>query len=222
MKNRRKVRVLVVDDHNLVRSGIAMLLASQEDIEVIDEASDGKEAIEKATAMNPDVVLMDISMPHMDGIKAALKIHRASPSTKVLMMTQYEEQEYVKRVMHSGISGYILKSSLLEDLVKAIRAAHEGKKFVTSSMTDTMLNAYFTSTEPPPPEKNSKRLTNREREILQLVAEGCTNLEASRKLAISVRTVEFHRTNIMEKLGIHDTAHLVKYAILNKLVDLDD
>jgi two-component system response regulator NreC len=221
MKTKEKIRVLIADDHNLVRAGIAALLSNYADIHVVGEAANGKEAIEKVKALLPDIVLMDISMPVMDGIKAAQEIIETSQPTKVLMLTQYDQQEYVKRVMHSGVSGYILKSSLSDDLIKAIRMVRGGKRFVTPGVSETMVNAYFTSTKGSATQKNPKRLTNRESEILALVAEGLANQQIANKLFISVRTVEFHRTNIMEKLGIHDTPNLVRYAILNKLIELD-
>ena len=221
MIREKKIRILIADDHHLVRAGIAVLLSGQQDMEVIAEASSGREAVEKVKALSPDIVLMDISMPTMDGIRAAQEILKIAPSMKILMLTQYEQEEYVKSVMHSGVSGYILKSSLLEDLTNAIRTVQKGKKFITPTVSEKMMDAYFGNAGVSLPQNKAKRLTNREQEILQLVAEGCSNIEISKRLFISVRTVEFHRTNIMEKLGIHDTPNLVKYAILHKLIDLN-
>jgi two-component system, NarL family, response regulator NreC len=218
MPTEKKIRIVIADDHNIVRDGIATLLSSQEDIQVVAEAANGKQAVEQAAKTSPDIVLMDISMPEMDGIKAATEILKASPSTKILMLTQYDQEEYVKRVMHSGVSGYILKSSLFGDLVAAIRTVHSGKRFITPSVSATMMDSYF-QTNNKSQQKNTPRLTNREQEILQLVAMGWSNQQISGKLFISVRTVEFHRTNIMEKLGVHDTASLVRYAILHNLID---
>ena len=220
MTRDKKIRILIADDHHLVRAGIAVLLAGQEDMEVVAEASNGNEVVEGVKALLPDIVLMDISMPKMDGIRAAQEILKIAPSTKILMLTQYEQEEYVARVMHSGVSGYILKSSLLDDLTQAIRSVQKGKRFITPAVSEVMMDAYLNNGGSPT-RNNVKRLTNREQEILQLVADGCSNLQISKKLFISVRTVEFHRTNIMEKVGIHDTPHLVKYAILNKLIDLN-
>lgn len=217
---RKKIRTLVVDDHNLVRAGIIALLSDQHDIEVVAQAANGEEAIRKAAEVSPDVVLMDISMPVMDGIKAAEVVLKKCPGAKILMLTQYDQREYVKSVMHSGVSGYILKSSLTEDLTAAIRAVHRGKKFIAPRVSELMADEFFNHSENRPLANGPKRLTNREQEILQLVVEGSSNLDISKKLAISVRTVEFHRTNIMAKLGIHDIPHLVKYAILNNLIDL--
>lgn len=223
MASVKKIRILIADDHNLVRAGIVALLSKEEDMEVVAEASNGLEAAEKARKFTPDVVLMDISMPVMDGIKAAAEILKTVPATRVLMLTQNEQEEYLKRMMHSGVSGYILKSSLLEDLTRAIRTVKAGKRFVAPSLSSAMADAYFQGNggTTPLPAQNTHRLTNREQEILQLVAMGWANQQIANKLFISVRTVEFHRTNIMEKLNIHDTANLVKYAILNRLVDLN-
>ena len=222
MPSSKKIRLLIADDHHLVRAGIVALLSRQDDMDVVAEASNGVEAVEQARKFTPDIALLDISMPVMDGIKAAAEILKAVPATRVLMLTQNEQEEYLKRMMHSGVSGYILKSSMLEDLTRAIRTVKAGKRFVAPSLSSAMADVYFqgNGNPPPPPPQNIHRLTNREQEILQLVAMGWANQQIANKLFISVRTVEFHRTNIMEKLNIHDTANLVKYAILNKLVDL--
>ncbi len=216
----KKIRILIADDHHLVRAGIIALLSKEEDMEVVAEASNGVEAVEQTRKCTPDVALMDISMPVMDGIKAAAEILKTASMTRVLMLTQNEHEEYLKRMMHSGVSGYVLKSSLLEDLTKAIRTVKAGRRFVAPSMSAAMADAYFqgNGTSAPPP--TTHRLTNREQEILQLVAMGWSNQHIADKLFISVRTVEFHRTNVMEKLNIHDTASLVKYAIVHKLVEL--
>ncbi len=221
MTSAKKIRILIVDDHQLVRAGIAALLATQANMEVVGEAADGKEAVEKVKALMPDIVLMDISMPMMDGIKAAQAISEISMSSRVLMLTQHGQEEYVQRVMHSGVNGYILKNSLVEDLTKAIRAVHEGKRYITPTVSETMMDAYLKTPDGPQSRKDHKRLTNREHEILDCVADGFSNQQIANKLFISVRTVEFHRTNIMEKLGIHDTVNLVRYAIQRKRSGLD-
>lgn len=222
MINRRpRIRVVIADDHHLVRAGIISLLASQADIEIVGEAANGKEAVDQTKSVSPDIVLMDITMPIMDGIKAAQEIFQISPSTKVLILTQYEQEEYISRVMHSGVSGYILKTSLVDDLITAIRIVYEGKRFITPAVSDKMRDSYFKNGNGSRSQENPRRLTNRERETLQHVAGGLSNVQIADKLCISVRTVEFHRTNIMEKLGIHETASLVKYAIQNRLIELN-
>lgn len=219
MKHSSKTRIIIADDHQLVRAGIAALLADVKDMEVVGEAADGREAIEKVKTLAPDIVLMDISMPTMDGIKAAKEISEVSRSTKVIMLTQYEQVEYIQRVMHSGVSGYILKNSLVGDLTRAIRTVREGKRYITPAISDAMMDAYLKPPDGSVQRKNHKRLTNREVEILDCISEGCSNQQIAGKLFISVRTVEFHRTNIMEKLGIHDTVNLVRYAIQRKMMN---
>jgi NarL family two-component system response regulator LiaR len=216
-----KIRIVVVDDHQLVRAGITALLTTQSDMEVIGEAANGKEALEKIKALTPDIVLMDISMPEMDGIRAAKQISELSPSTRVLMLTQHVQEEYVQRVMHSGIDGYILKNSLVAELTKAIRAVHEGKRYITPAISEAMAGMYLKSRKGVGEGVVQKRLTNREQEVLDCIAEGSSNLQIAAKLSISVRTVEFHRTNLMEKLGIHDTVKLVRYAIVSKRGELE-
>lgn len=221
MTQRKKIRVLIADDHNLVRAGIASLLANKDDIEVVGEAANGKEAVDRTKALRPDIVLMDITMPVMDGIKASQQVGKVSPSTRVLVLTQYEQEEYIKRVMNCGVSGYILKSSLVDDLTTAIRTVYGGKRFITPAVSEKLMDAYIRNSSGSRNAKPFIQLTNRETEILQEVAGGLSNLQIATKLCISVRTVEFHRTNIMEKLGVHETASLVKYAIVNKLIDLN-
>lgn len=219
MKRTERTRIVIADDHELVRAGIAALLADVKDIEVVAEAANGKEAVEKVKALAPDIVLMDISMPTMDGIKAAKEISEISKSTKVIMLTQYEEVGYIQRVMHSGVSGYILKNSLVGELSRAIRAVRGGKHYITEAVSEVMMNAYLKPADGTEAHKNQKRLTKREEEIMQCISEGFSNQQIAGKLFISVRTVEFHRTNIMEKLGIHDTVNLVRYAIQRKLMN---
>lgn len=216
MKHTVKTRIVIADDHQLVRAGIAALLADAKDMEVVGEAANGREVIEQVKALAPDIVLMDISMPTLDGIKAAKEISEISTTTKVIMLTQYEQIEYVQRVMRSGVSGYILKNSLVGELTKAIRTVREGKRYFAQAVSEAMVDAYLNPAEDPHAEKSHKRLTNREEEIMDCISEGCSNHQIAAKLFISIRTVEFHRTNIMEKLGIHDTVNLVRYAIQRK------
>jgi DNA-binding NarL/FixJ family response regulator len=221
MKHTPKIRVVIADDHELVRAGVASLLADVNDIEVVGEAANGREAVEKVKALAPDIILMDISMPLLDGIKAAKEIAELPSSTKVIMLTQYEQIEYIQRVMHSGVHGYILKNSLLGELTKAIRTVRDGKHYITEAVSEAMMHAYLKPADASPGQKSHKRLTKREEEIMQCIAEGCSNQQIANKLFISVRTVEFHRTNIMEKLGIHDTVNLVRYAIQRKQTNLE-
>jgi len=221
MQKRQKIRVAIVDDHQLVRAGIAALLRSEPDIEVVIEASDGLEILGKLKTLSPDVVLMDISMPTMNGIEATMRIRHDGGGTKVLVLTQYDHEEYIKRVMQAGASGYILKSAIADELLRGIRAVHRGEQFFTPAVSRVMVDSYIKQATGVPADPRSDTLTNREREILQLIAEGNTNHQIAQRLFISVRTVEFHRANIIEKLGVHDTASLVKKAIQMKLISID-
>jgi len=217
-----KIRVLIADDHHLVRAGIAALLANQPDIEVVGEAADGLQAIEKVKLLKPDIVLMDINMPLMNGIEAAHRIVHGEPPVKVLILTQYEHEEYVRRVIQSGASGYILKNSLTGDLMLAIHAVQMNEKFFTPSISSLIVQTFVKQTLGEAPQKTTRELTHREMEILQLIAEGNTNQQIAEKLFISVRTVEFHRANILDKVGVHDVAGLVKYAIQKKIIRIDE
>ena len=221
MKKIPKIKVLIVDDHHLVRAGIAALLDNQADIEVVGEAGDGFEALEKVKALSPQVVLMDISMPKMNGFEATRRITRGYPTVKVLILTQYEQEEYIKRVMQSGASGYVLKNSVADELLQAIRTVNAGEQFFTPLISKSIIESYIKQATGQISHRSSAELTPREREILQLIAEGVTNQQIANKLFISVRTVEFHRANIMAKLGVHDVAGLVKYAIQKKLIQFD-
>lgn len=217
MSVQSRIGVLIVDDHHLVRTGIATLINSELDMEVIGEASCGSEAVDAAGALQPEVVLMDISMPGMDGFEATEKIHASNPGIRVLVLTQYEHEEYVKRMVQVGASGYILKNSLLDDLRKAIRVVAGGDCFYAPSISRFMIDSYVRDVTGQSMQKPIF-LTNRETQILQLIAEGLTTGEISQRLGISPRTVEFHRANLTEKVGVRDTVGLVKYAIQKKIV----
>ncbi len=215
-----KIGVLIVDDHHLVRAGIAALVRNENDMEVVGEASDGAEAVEQVRACKPHVVLMDISMPKMDGIEATTRIARAERAPKVLVLTQYDHEEYIKRVVQSGASGYILKNSVVTDLHTAIRTLARGEQFFAASVSRVIVESYVRSATGHA-WGNQIVLTNRESEILNLIVDGLSNQLIARKLHISVRTVEFHRANLTEKVGIRDTAGLVKFAIQKRLVDFE-
>ncbi len=216
-----KIRVLIVDDHHLVRSGLVALLDSERDIEIVGEAADGMEAIEKVKAVSPNVVLMDISMPKMDGFDATAKIAQMDPAPRILVLTQYDHEEYIKRIVHAGATGYLLKSSVADDLRKAVRAVARGEQFFTPTVSKIMVESYLRDATGQLTTRSAIVLTNREREILELIVDGHTNQVIAKKLHISVRTVEFHRANIIEKIGVRDTAGLVKYAIQKRIVSLE-
>jgi DNA-binding NarL/FixJ family response regulator len=213
------ISVLIVDDHHLVRAGLAALIGNEPDMEVVGEAADGLDAVDKAMRIRPRVVLMDISMPGMDGIEATRKITETEPSPRVLVLTQYDHEEYVRRVVQSGASGYILKSSVAEDLRRAIRAVARGEQYFAPTVSKLMIDSYVRTATGQGGAKSTIELTPRESEILQLIVDGHTNQQIAKKLHISVRTVEFHRANLTEKIGVRDTAGLVKYAIQKRIVD---
>ncbi len=212
-----KIRILVVDDHAIIRDGIRALLDLHEDIEIVGEASEGKEAVEKAQELMPDVVVMDIAMPVMDGLEAARRIKRKIPKTKVLVLTQYDNKEYVLSAIKAGVSGYVPKRALGSELVSAIRAVCHGDSFLYPSAAATLIKEYLQQVEREPYDQ----LTEREREILKLIAEGHTSREIADMLFISLKTVLGHRTKIMEKLDLHNRTELIRYAMRKGLISMD-
>ncbi|MGA9115815.1 MAG: response regulator transcription factor [Bacteroidota bacterium] len=215
------IGVLIAEDHHLVRAALAALLRGEHDIHVAGEAADGLEAVEKAAQLHPRVVLMDISMPRLDGIEATARIVQSPHPPRVLVLSQYDHEEYIRRVVQAGASGYILKNGSAEDLKNAIRAVARGEQFFAPSVSKVMVDSFLRLASGQPQERVKSALTNRETEILRLIVDGSTNQQIAQKLSISVRTVEFHRGNILEKTGVKDTAGLVKYAIQRKLVVLE-
>jgi len=213
-----KIKVLVVDDHAMFRQGIRALLEGYDDVEVVGEATEGREAIEKVHQLAPQVVLMDIAMPVMGGLEATRRIKKERPDAKVLVLTQYEDSEYILSLIKAGAKGYISKAATAAELVSAIRTIYKGESFLYPSAATTLIEEFLIRAGE---EKNEyERLTDREREILQLVAEGRTNREIADRLFVSVKTVLRHRTNIMEKLGFHNRTELIKYAISKGLIEM--
>jgi two-component system nitrate/nitrite response regulator NarL len=205
------IRVLVADDHTIVRRGVVSLLSLAEGIEVVAEAENGREAVEKSVLLEPDVVLMDVSMPLLNGLEATTQIRTKAPRVRVLILSAHDNEEYLLQVAESGASGYLLKNSSAEELFRAIRSVHEGGEAYSPSLP------VATRGEGP---VAAKRLTSREREILQLVAEGNHHQRIADLLNISLRTVDTHCNNIMRKLDLHDRASLATYAIKNGIVIL--
>lgn len=216
-----RIKVLIVDDHPLLRAGVTALLKQERDIQIVGETDNGLDGVRLAKELSPDVVLIDISMPQLDGFQATAQIVLANSKTRVLVLTQHEHEEYIKRIMQAGASGYILKSAVAGELIKGIRAVHQGGQFFTSEVSRIMVESYVKQTTGHSSQQASVVLTNREREILQHIAGGRTSQVIANQLHISVRTVEFHRANIAAKIGAHDTASLVKYAIQKKIITLD-
>ena len=217
----KKVRLLVADDHKIFRQGIKKLLEEEPDLQVVGEAADGREAVKRATELKPDVILMDIAMANLNGLEATKQIKKVLPDVKVIMLTMHKNEEYVLHSFQVGASGFILKEGAVEELVSAIRSIHQNKSFLSPSISKTLIDAYLRKMETGKTETPFDLLTDREREVLQLIAEGYTNREVAKTLFISVKTVEAHRAHIMQKLNIHEIARLVKYAIQKGLVDLN-
>ncbi|MGH2364110.1 MAG: response regulator [Chloroflexota bacterium] len=216
-----KIRVLVADDHAILRDGIRLLLRSQPDIEVVGEAADGKDALQKAQELHPGVVLMDIGMPVVNGLEATFQIKRALPDTKVLILTQHDNDEYVHRILQAGASGYVLKRSAGAELVSAILAVDRGNAFLYPSMTKGLVLDYLKRAEAGEEHASYDRLTERERQILKMIAEGSTNQQIADLLCLSVKTVQAHRGHLMEKLSMHDRTELVKYAIRKGIIKVE-
>jgi len=210
----KKVKLLVADDHKIFRQ-------EEPDLQVVGEAADGREAVKKATELKPDVILMDIAMANLNGLEATKQIKKVLPDVKVIMLTMHKNEEYVLQSFQAGASGYILKEGAVEELVSAIRSIHQDKSVLSPSISKTLIDAYLRKMETGKTETPFDLLTDREREVLQLIAEGYTNREVAKSLFISVKTVEAHRAHIMQKLNIHEIAKLVKYAIQKGLVDLN-
>ena len=212
-----RIKVLVVDDHPVVRKGISLCLARHETLEVAGEAGDGREAIRKARELLPDIVLMDINMPHMSGLAVTEQLRRDVPSIKVLILSMYGNTDYVLRILQSGARGYVLKDAPPEELVRAIETVHAGGTYFSADVARVALNQFVRGV---PGNANAPHLTNREREVLILVTDGFSNKEIACQLGIGVRTVETHRERIMRKLDIHTVAGLTKFAIVQGLVSV--
>ncbi len=213
-----KIRILIADDHSIVREGVRMILDSEDDFEVVGEASTGREALEEARRLRPDVVVMDISMPDMTGIEATGKISGELPAVQVMGLTMHEDEGYVFELLKAGAAGYVLKRAAAEDLVAAVRAAHQGEAFLYPSVAKVVIQD-FLHRATAQDQATLDGLTDREREVLTLIAEGLTNQEIAGRLFISIKTVQTHRAHIMEKLNLHDRTELVRYAIRKGLIE---
>jgi DNA-binding NarL/FixJ family response regulator len=214
----KKLRILVADDHGLVRCGAAAVLQTQRGWRVVGEAANGLEAVQKAIELQPDVAILDISMPGLDGIEAARQIHRAVPETKILVVTMHDSDHIVRRALDAGALGYLLKSDFTDSLTKAVKAVADGKRFLTPKVSEIVLDGFLkTSSQHQQWDRPDTRTTPREIEIIRLLAGGKANKEIATLLGITVRTVETHRAKIMLKLGIHSLADLIHYALRNEL-----
>jgi DNA-binding NarL/FixJ family response regulator len=208
------VRIVLADDHTVVRQGLRALL-EREGFEVVGEAADGREAIRIASTSRPDVAVLDVSMPLLNGIDAAREIAKSEHRTRPILLTMHTEDNYVLEALRAGVMGYVLKTRAAEELVQAIRDVCKGGIYLSSGVSRAVVQAFLNKSDLP-----GSPLTDRERQVLQLVAEGKTSKEIATILGISVKTAESHRTNMMDKLDIHDTAGLVKYAIQQGLIEI--
>jgi DNA-binding NarL/FixJ family response regulator len=211
-----KLKILIADDHALVRRGLRALLENQPGWQICAEACNGQEAIQCAREHQPDVAVLDVSMPVLNGLEAARRIRKEIPRTQVVILTMLEEDELARELLEAGVLGYLLKSDADRELIPAIQAVSQRKPFLTSKVSQAVLEGYL---RPPEPERKAKaRLTPREREIVQLLAEGKSNKEVADRLNISVKTAETHRANIMRKLQLNAFSELVRYAIRNRII----
>ncbi len=213
-----KIKVLIADDHALVREGIIAFLKTCDDIEVVAEASDGLEALEKTNKFRPDIVIMDINMPKLGGYEATIEMKKINPDIKILVLTQYEDKEYISRFLKAGVSGYLLKKAVGSDLITALRAINKGESYLHPSITSEVVAGYLGKDKQSAMEDPYEKLTDREKQVLKLLAEGYTHKEIADMLNISVKTVIAHQTNISEKLGIHARAGLIKFAIQRGII----
>jgi len=213
-----KIRILVADDHGIVRKGLRFLLERQPDMEVVGEAQDGREAVRLAAELDPTVIIMDIAMPLLNGIEATAQIIKHNPKTGVIILSMHADETYLVRVLSAGAKGYLLKDVAELDLIRAVQTVGQGKPFFSPQISETLLEDYMRQLKQRGLQDSYDLLTDREKEILQLLAEGKSNKEVAALLDLSVYTVETHRANLMQRLGLHSTAEIVLYAVRKKII----
>jgi len=214
-----KIRVLIADDHAILREGIRALLRLSDDVEVVGEAVDGRQAVDLARQLDPDVVLMDIAMPGLGGLEATLEMKKEGLRSKILILSQYEDREYVRRLLKAGVSGYLLKKSAGAELANSIRSVHRGGLVLDPEVARTAMED--AGPQAPAESDPYESLTDREKQVLKLVAEGLSNKEVAEVLAISVKTAMSHREKVMEKLGLHNRTELVRFALKRGVIRVD-
>jgi DNA-binding NarL/FixJ family response regulator len=212
------IKVLIVDDHTLVREGVRAMLALASDIEVVGEAANGKEALEKTEKLKPDVILMDLAMPIMGGLEATRRISKQFPESRVLALTQYDDSEYVIPIIEAGARGYVTKMAAFSELATAIQVVYRGESFLSPTAAAALIDECQTKTSVENESDPYQRLTDREREILKLIVEGRTAREIAEMLVVSRKTVEWHKASLMNKLNIHNKTDLIKYAIRKAII----
>jgi len=212
------LRVLLADDHGVVRKGLRFLLERQPDMEIVGEAGDGREAVRLAEETHPDIVIIDIGMPLLNGIEATSQMVKRNPTLGVIILSVHSDEDYLLSALNAGAKGYLLKDSAEVDLVRAIQAVHKGTPFFSPEIAKTMLEDYMRFLQQRDLQDSYELLTDREKEVLQLLAEGKSNKEAASILNVSVYTVDSHRTHLMQKLNLHNTAEIVLYAVRKKII----
>jgi two-component system, NarL family, response regulator NreC len=210
----KRIRILLADDHAVVRQGFKMILGAQSDMEIVGEAGNGREAVELAESLKPDIVVMDVAMPELNGIEATRRLSTSSPHTRVVALSMHKDNVYIREILRAGARGYLLKDSVAADVVNAIRAVARGESYLSPAVSNAVLDDYRKHVTNP-----IDLLSSREREVLQMLAEGKTNKEIAVVLNLSVYTVDAHRGRIMEKLNVHSINELVRFAVRNGLID---
>jgi len=214
----RQIRILLADDHNVMRGGLRLLLERQQGFRVVGEASDGRQAVEQAEETKPDIIVLDIAMPNLSGIEAAQRISALLPQTRIIILSMHSDESYVLRALKAGAKGYLLKDSAENDLIEAIRAVDEGKAFFSPEISNIMVEDYVREMKRRGAEDSYELLTPREREILQMLAEGKSNKHIATVLDLSLYTVETHRRNLQDKLNLHSFAELILYAVRKGII----
>ncbi len=218
---KKTIRILLADDHTIVRQGLAHMLEDHSDLKVVGQADNGRTAIERARELKPDVVILDITMPRMNGIEAAKRIRKQLPETKILILSMYSHEHYIHELLETGVSGYLLKDSSGRDIIKAIRVAMNNETFLSPSISKILVEAYRNPTKASSKAERYKHLSNREREVFQLIAEGHSSRQIADMLCVTISTIKSHRAKIMSKLGVDSSIKLVHFAIRLGLVDPD-
>jgi DNA-binding NarL/FixJ family response regulator len=213
-----KIRILLADDHGIVRKGLRLFLEQHPELEVVGEAADGREAVRLAEELHPEIVIMDISMPALNGIEATAQIVKNHPQTGIIILSMHSDEGYLVRTLTAGAKGYLLKDSAETDLIRAIQAVVKGRPFFSPAIAQTLLEDFVRQLQQRGLQDSYDLLTDREKEILQLLAEGKSNKDVANLLNVSVYTVETHRTNLMQKLNLHNTAEIVLYAVRKKII----
>ena len=213
------VRIIIADDHRLFREGLVNLLSDSKDIEIIAEAENGNDAIVKARELNPDVIVMDIGMPVLNGVDATSRLLKELPAIKVIALSMHSEKQYIKGMLEAGAAGYLFKNCAYDELIKAIHTVNSGKKYLSDKITEIMIQDYLGKEESIP--ESDSELTERESEILKLIAEGASTSEISELLFVSVKTIGTHKQHLLEKLNLKTSTDIVKYAIKKGIISLD-